>query len=75
MDEVAPQAVAVRTAGDQALEALRLDWGWAYQVGRDDEHRWWAARHGKVGWLLKADSPDKLRAAMAEDYEPWLVKP
>jgi hypothetical protein len=75
MGEAVPQAAAVRTAEDQALEALRLDWGWAYQIGWNDEHGWWAARHGKVGYLLKADSPDGLRAAIAEDYEPWLVKP
>jgi hypothetical protein len=63
-----PRDEAVR----QALVALRLDWGWAYQVGRDDEHGWWAARHGQVGQLLKADGPDELRAGIAGDYEPWL---
>ena len=70
MGEGAPQAAAVRTAEDDALEALRLDWGAYYLIGYDDEHGWWAVRRGKVGNLLKAHGPAELRSAMAGDYRP-----
>ena len=64
MSEAAPQAAVIRTAENDALEALRLDWGAYYQIGYDDAHGWWAARDGKIGNLLTAHGPDELRAAM-----------
>jgi hypothetical protein len=66
-----PAAAVVRSADEDALDALRRDWGHAYAVGRDDEHGWWAVRHGQVGRLLKAGGPGGLRAAMAGDCESW----
>jgi hypothetical protein len=66
MDEAAPQAVAVRTAEDQALEALRREWGWAYAIGHDDEHGWWAARHG--GWMDADNTTDNLRTQIFSVY-------
>jgi len=70
MDEAAPQTAAVRTADDDALEALRLDWGGFYMIGHDEERGWWAARHGRPGVLITAAGPDELRAAMTADYGP-----
>ena len=63
-----PQAAAVRTAEGNALRALQLGWGAFYMIGHDDERGWWAARRGRVGKLIRADTPEELRAAMAEDY-------
>lgn len=61
---------AGRTAEEQALDALRLDWGTAYLIGCDDEHGWYASRHGQVGGLIEENGPDELRAAIAADYGP-----
>jgi len=58
------------SAEGAALEALRRDWGHAYAIGRDGEHRWWCARTWTAWKLMGADSPDGLRAVMAEDYGP-----
>lgn len=69
--EAAPQGAVARAAGEearQALEKLRLDWGWAYAIGRDGEYRWWCARTWMAWKLMAADSPDGLRAVMAADY-------
>jgi len=70
MDEGAPQAAAVRTPEEGALDALRLDWGGVYAIGRDGERDWWAARKGCAWAIVTAPSPDGLRAAMAEDHGP-----
>jgi hypothetical protein len=35
MDEAAPQAAESKTADEQPLEVLRLEWGRAYWIGRD----------------------------------------
>jgi hypothetical protein len=68
--EAALQPDATGTAVKQALEALRLEWGNFYLVGHDDEHGWFASRHGRVGGLLEGTGPDELRAAIAADYGP-----
>ena len=70
MGEAAPQAAAVGSTVQRALEALRLDWDGVYMIGRDDERGWWAARHGRIGSVMTASEPDELRAAMAEDFGP-----
>jgi hypothetical protein len=60
-------AAGGRTADDYALEALRWDWGEAYEIGRDDERGWHARRRDGLGCLTEAD-PDGLRAAIRADY-------
>ena len=70
MGEAAPQAAAVGSAVQRALEALRLDWDGVYMIGRDDERGWWATRHGRIGSVMTASEPDELRAAMSEDFGP-----
>jgi hypothetical protein len=69
MDEAAPQAAAVRTAEDDALEALRLDWQDDYLISHDDEYGWRAARLDGLGDWLAAGSPGTLRKIIASDYE------
>jgi hypothetical protein len=64
--EAAPRAG--RTAEEQALDALRLDWGHLYLIGHEEAHGWYASRHGRVGAYLAEDTPDELRAAMTADY-------
>jgi hypothetical protein len=69
--EDAPQAPdgPRSTIGDQyALEALRWDWGDAYEIGRDDERGWWARRRDGLGGDLTAPDPDGLYEAIAADY-------
>ena len=58
------------TMPDDALEALRLDWGGLYMIGHDEEHGWWAARHGRIGHVITGDGPDELQAAIAGDHGP-----
>jgi hypothetical protein len=41
-------AAGGRTADDYALEALRWDWGEAYEIGRDHERGW--PRGGATAW-------------------------
>lgn len=74
MDEAAaPQAAQSRTADEQALEVLRLDWGWAYRIGRDAVRDWWAQRRDGLGGDITAGTPDELRTAVSEDYALKLV--
>jgi hypothetical protein len=68
--EAVLQPAAAGTAVERALEALRLDWGNQYLIGYDEDHGWWASRHGRVGGLLEGTGPDELRAAIAADYGP-----
>jgi hypothetical protein len=53
---------------EQALEALRLGWGEAYEIGYDDERGWWAARRDRIGGLFTAADPEALRDYVREDY-------
>jgi hypothetical protein len=59
-----PQAAALRAAEDDALEALRLDWGEHYLTGYTPGMGWWAARHGGGGQVIWAENPDELREEM-----------
>lgn len=68
-------AAPAGTASEQALAALRWDWGEFYLIGYDDEHGWWAARRDRIGALLTEEGPGELRAAMADDYGMKPVKP
>lgn len=61
-------AAGGRTADDYALEALRWDWGEAYEIGRDDEHGWHARRRDGLGGYLTGGDHDGLRAAIRSDY-------
>lgn len=70
MDEAAaPQAARSRTADEQALEVLRLTWGWAYRIGQDAERGWWAQRRDELGGDITADGADELWRAIRQDYE------
>ena len=66
----AEPGVCTDEAARRALEALRLDWGEFYAIGRDGDADWWAARKGTAWAIVTAHGPDELRAAMAEDYGP-----
>jgi hypothetical protein len=61
-------AAGGRTADDEALEALRWDWGEAYLIGHDDERGWWAARRDRIGSLLIGADPGGLREQIRADY-------
>jgi len=68
MNEAAGRTAASTTADKYALDALRWDWGDAYEIGRDGERGWRARRRdGRDGDLTAAD-PDKLYAVIAADY-------
>lgn len=62
-----------RPREQDALDALRYDWGGAYLTGRDDVRGWWAARRDRIGGLLTAADPDELRATIADDFAMWPV--
>lgn len=68
MDEAPPQAAEGKTADQQALEALRLEWGQFYRIGRDAVRDWWAQRRDGLGGDITAGTPDELRAAVAENF-------
>jgi hypothetical protein len=64
------QAAAVRAAGQDALEALRLDWGGVYFTDYSPGLGWWAVRRDLTGAFITVGSPEELGAAVAEDYGP-----
>jgi hypothetical protein len=55
------------TAEAQALRALRLDWGAAWDIGRGDI-RWQAARRDGTGHVLTRASADGLALALRISY-------
>jgi hypothetical protein len=55
-------------AGQDALAALRFNWGEAYEISHDDEHGWHARRLDGLGGLISGSDPEGLRAAIWEDY-------
>lgn len=63
------RAAAGRTAEDHALEALRHDWGGAYEIGHDDERGYWARRLDGLGGDITAGTPGDLAAAMTGDCD------
>ena len=68
MSEAAPQAAGGTYTEDvqQALDYLRLLWGDEFLTGHD-EHGYWAAPHGQIGHMMRADDPGKLGGLM-NDY-------
>lgn len=56
------------TAAHHALEALRWDWGDAYEIGFDDDRSWHARRRDGLGGWLTATCPDELYEVIAADY-------
>ena len=68
MDEAAPQAASGKTADEQALAALRWDWGEAYRIGWDAVRGYWAQRRDNLGGDITADDPEALFAAIRADY-------
>jgi hypothetical protein len=57
------------TADKDSLRELEFDWGEAYNICRDDNGCWQAARRDCVGHLLTARDSGELRAAIRADYE------
>jgi hypothetical protein len=51
----------------KTLEALRWDWGDAYEIGLGDR-QWHARRKDGKGALIEAPTPDDLRKQIVEDY-------
>jgi hypothetical protein len=52
---------------DRALDALRLAWGDAYDIGFEQDR--WVARHRDAsGDLLTGTTPDELNAAIRADW-------
>lgn len=72
MTEAAPPAASGTSSEEtgKALEVLWLLWGDEYDIGFDDEHGWWASRHGVVGHLLTAGDPGELGQMLGDDFGP-----
>lgn len=68
MDEAAPQATAVRTPEEQALQGLRYGWGDAYEISIDAEGTWRARRRDKLGGAITSDDPEALATEIFADY-------
>jgi hypothetical protein len=73
MSEAAPQAAGGTYTEDvqQALDYLLLLWGDEFLIGHDDQgyddQGYWAAPHGQIGHIMRADDPGKLGELM-NDY-------
>jgi hypothetical protein len=52
---------------DRAIEALRLAWGTAYDLGFADG-AWHACRLDRDGTLITGTTPDELNAAIRADW-------
>lgn len=50
-----------------ALDALRWNWGEAYEITLDGG-RWRAWRRDRIGGVIEADGPEGLRNAILDDY-------
>ncbi len=68
MDEAEPQPATGKAPDEQALEALRLQWGQSYWIGCDDERGWRAQRRDGLGGDITAETPDELNTAIGEDH-------
>jgi hypothetical protein len=79
-------AAGERSAGDSgeagpplgteaALEALRWNWGTAYDIGCNEADGWHARRRDGKGRLITTDWPGELRSQIVADYTfravPW----
>jgi hypothetical protein len=68
MEKTATGNAAVNHAGDgAALDALRWNWGDAYDIGHDG-NRWWFTRRDGTGGTETASGPDALRTAIIDNY-------
>lgn len=74
MDEAAPQAARGITPAQirEALDALDAVWGDEYEFGWDPQSGFWVRRHGAVGWLLTAATPQELGTFLADDIRSGL---
>jgi hypothetical protein len=59
-------ASGVAMGTDTALDALRWNWGDAYDIGCGD--RWWFRRRDGLGGEETASGPEALRRAIVDDY-------
>jgi hypothetical protein len=60
--------------GEQAaLEALRWNWGVAYEIGVDDS-QWWCRRRDGIGGRETAATPDLLHSQIVNDYTDLPVR-
>lgn len=57
----------------QALDALRLGWGAAYEIEVADG-LWRAWRRDRIGGVIEAGSPEELRQAILDDHETRPVR-
>jgi hypothetical protein len=67
MERAADNVADVALREDAALEALRWNWGDAYDIGRDGG-AWWFRRRDGYGGKETASGPDTLRRAIVDDY-------
>ncbi len=54
-------------AAMNALDALRFDWGSAYEI-KGDGDQWRARRLDEIGGWIEATDPDALRNEIISDY-------
>ena len=59
---------------ERTLDALRADWGAAYEIGYSD-NRWVARRKDGAGEPLRGLTPDDLAVAMRADWERPVRRP
>ena len=64
----APQSATGKTADEQALEVLRLEWGHWYRIGHDTVRGWRAQRRDGLGGDITAGTPGELRTAVNDDH-------
>lgn len=57
-----------------ALEALRYNWGEAYEIDVSVDGQWTAIRKDGLGGVLREPGPEELRAQILKDYELKPVK-
>ena len=60
MSEAAPQAAKRSGDIDKALDVLRLLYDDSYTFGHDEEHGFWAMKHGNIGSIETADTAEEL---------------
>jgi hypothetical protein len=65
-EETATADNSGKSASMNAPEAIRYDWGSAYEIERDGDE-WRARRHDGLGGWMDADSDD-LRTQIFSDY-------
>jgi hypothetical protein len=69
-----PQETAIGEASMNVRDALRYDWGSAYEIeGADDE--WRARRLDGLGGWIEAENPDDLRNQIFSNYALRPVRP